>query len=68
MGALAGQKPGRHAYVGFLYVDPAAGFTLEYRGLVGLTPEGTMVRQPNELEGKSRLIMRITANLPAACL
>jgi tetratricopeptide (TPR) repeat protein len=54
--------------LGYLYVDPTAGFTVELHGNVELAQDGTLIRRPSELEGKARVILRLDSNVPVACL
>jgi tetratricopeptide (TPR) repeat protein len=54
--------------LGYVYVDRNAGFTIEAHGEVTLAPDGALVRQPDPLEGKARVIIRVERNDPAVCL
>lgn len=54
--------------LGFAYIDPEAGFTFEFRGDVALDAKGKLVRKPDQLEGKARLIVRVGQNVNVACL
>jgi tetratricopeptide (TPR) repeat protein len=54
--------------LGFAYMDPSAGFTFEHNGDVGLNENGEIIRLPNELKDKARLIIRVSSDFKAACL
>jgi len=53
--------------LGFVYIDPLAGFTFENYGSLN-NVNGVLQATPTELLGKARLITRITQNFPATCL
>jgi tetratricopeptide (TPR) repeat protein len=54
--------------LGYVYVDPNAGFTIESHSEVAVGPDGALVRRLDALEGKARLIIRVERNDPAVCL
>ena len=54
--------------LGFAYVDPTAGVTFEVDGEVTINDGGVLVRKPNLLENKARIIVRAPANFRVACL
>ncbi len=54
--------------LGFAYIDPEAGFTFEAHGDVALDAKGELVRKPDQLEGKARLIIRVGQNVNVACI
>jgi tetratricopeptide (TPR) repeat protein len=64
---LEGRDPGSRI-LGFAYVDPTVGVTIEHNGDVSVAPDGSLERKPFELKDKARLIMRVTANYEVACL
>ncbi len=53
--------------LGYVYVDPSAGFTFELYGKLEST-EGHIRAIKSELHGKARVIVRIEHNFPAMCL
>ncbi|MEO8671105.1 MAG: tetratricopeptide repeat protein [Tahibacter sp.] len=65
---LIGPPNAQTRKLGFLYVDPGAGFTLRSEGDVATDDKGTLVRQPNELDGKASVIVRIGDNRSLVCL
>jgi tetratricopeptide (TPR) repeat protein len=54
--------------LGYVYVDPTAGVTIELHGEVELDQSGALVRRPSLLEGKARVIVRVASNGVVACL
>jgi tetratricopeptide (TPR) repeat protein len=62
-----GQDPSVR-FLGFAYVDPTAGITIEHNGEVVLGAEGALVRKPNALDKKARVIARVGSNVRIACL
>jgi tetratricopeptide (TPR) repeat protein len=64
---LEGQNPALRI-LGFAYVDPSAGVTIEHNGEVGIGPDGSLERKPFELKEKARLIIRATGNYEIVCL
>lgn len=54
--------------LGFVYVDPDAGVTIEDNGKVALSADGALVRMPDTRENKMRLIIRGVSNFEIACL
>ena len=65
---LVGPEESQVRVLGFAYIDPTAGFTLEHNGEVGLNENGDLVRLPSELKDKARVIIRATSDFKAACL
>lgn len=64
---FAAQTQGGKVNLGFLYIDPQAGFTIEHYG--NLEREGTqLVAVKSELHGKARMIQRVGSNFAASCL
>lgn len=64
---FAAQTQGGKINLGFMYIDPQAGFTIEHYGT--LDRSGTqLVAVKSELQGKARLIHRVESNFPASCL
>ncbi len=53
--------------LGFVYVDPEAGFTYEHYGELVLS-EGVFQAVPSDRQGTTRVIHRIGVNVPATCL
>jgi tetratricopeptide (TPR) repeat protein len=64
----AGTQSADTRVLGYVYVDPTAGVTVELHGEVEPAPSGALIRRPGELEGKARLILRIESNIAVACL
>jgi tetratricopeptide (TPR) repeat protein len=54
--------------LGFAYIDPEEGFTFEAHGDVALDTKGELLRKPDQLEDKARLIVRVGENVSVACL
>jgi tetratricopeptide (TPR) repeat protein len=65
---LKGTEESNVRMLGFAYVDPTAGVTFEVDGEVATGADGALVRKPNALEGKARIIVRADANFEIACL
>jgi tetratricopeptide (TPR) repeat protein len=54
-------------FLGYLYIDPEAGFTFEHYGDFRIDGgQATVVK--SDLRDKARLIVRVTNNFPARCL
>jgi tetratricopeptide (TPR) repeat protein len=54
--------------LGFAYVDPAAGVTIEANGEVAISAAGTLYRKQDASRPGTRLIVRGVSNLEIACL
>jgi len=54
--------------LGFAYVDPDAGVTIEVNGDVAISQDGTLQRTPGSYDKDRRLIIRGMSNLEIACL
>lgn len=54
-------------FLGYVYVDPSAGFTFEHYGTLDGS-KGELRAIKSDLYGKARVIKRIGQNFPAACL
>ena len=44
--------------LGFAYIDPTVGLTIEHNGEAGLNENGEVVRLPNELRDKEKWLTR----------
>lgn len=58
---------GGDVVLGYVYIDPDAGFTYEHYGTLQRS-DGVLRAVPSELYGQSRVIHRIDTNVPATCL
>jgi tetratricopeptide (TPR) repeat protein len=54
--------------LGFAYVDPDAGVTIEDNGKVAISADGALARMPDTRANKMRLIVRGVSNFEIACL